>query len=120
MLCFRCGSPVKKDHAVCENCGQDLTTERKAAQSEVPSVSTRLERSKGRPQSGDWARAVEFRVGDVIGEKYEITDVLGSGALGTVYKARDPKTENDVALKVIEPIRHNEVLERTGPVGANR
>src|SRR6266516_8074658 len=35
--------------------------------------------------------------------KYEIIRLLGKGAMGVVYHARDPLLERDVALKVMLP-----------------
>ena len=34
--------------------------------------------------------------------KYEIKHLLGSGATGSVYLARDPFAERDVAIKVLD------------------
>ena len=39
-------------------------------------------------------------VGKVLG-KYQITSVLGQGAMGVVFKAHDPMIERDVAIKVL-------------------
>jgi serine/threonine protein kinase len=39
------------------------------------------------------------RVGDVIGDRYEIEALLGRGGMGHVFAARDRRTERSVALK---------------------
>ena len=44
--------------------------------------------------------------GDRLG-KYEIIDSLGSGGMGEVYRARDPRLERDVAIKVIRSLSSN-------------
>jgi serine/threonine-protein kinase len=41
--------------------------------------------------------------GTVLGERYEIIDLLGSGGLGRVYRARDLTLDEAVALKVLHP-----------------
>jgi serine/threonine protein kinase len=54
------------------------------------------------------------RTGQVIGQRYELLDVVGRGGQGIVYRARDRWSEREVALKLLggKAMRGPQVLER--------
>jgi eukaryotic-like serine/threonine-protein kinase len=56
----------------------------------------------------------KIMVGAVLGDRYEILERVGSGAMGTVFRARDRKLDDVVALKMINPdmTRDPDHLER--------
>jgi tetratricopeptide (TPR) repeat protein/predicted Ser/Thr protein kinase len=49
------------------------------------------------------ARAAELQIGDLLGGRYELLQLLGEGGMGAVYKAADREVDRIVALKVIRP-----------------
>jgi serine/threonine protein kinase len=49
-------------------------------------------------EDSDGAR---FRVGDLIGERYQLLECIGVGAMGTVFRAHDRVLDASLALKLI-------------------
>jgi len=54
---------------------------------------------------------VNLSIGSRIGP-YEVIGVLGTGGMGEVYRARDPKLQRDVAIKILRTAAGAGTLER--------
>jgi eukaryotic-like serine/threonine-protein kinase len=54
----------------------------------------------------------EGRLGSVLGGRYELLSVLGSGGQSAVYRARDRRDGDEVAVKVLLPTTDTSQVER--------
>src|SRR6476660_2505833 len=69
--------------------------------------STRLSASGNRRSTLPWLSASPGRaqlsvvVGELIAERYELAELVGTGGMSSVYRAHDRLLERDVALKVL-------------------
>lgn len=52
--------------------------------------------------------AADRWVGQVLGGRYKIEELLGQGGMSSVYKARDPNLQRTVAIKLIHPHLSND------------
>src|SRR5579859_7995486 len=65
--------------------------------------------------TGGWPdNQPELQAGTILANRYEILNVLGTGGMGAVYKAKDLELDRLVALKVIRPelARNQAIVDR--------
>src|ERR671928_330513 len=42
-------------------------------------------------------------IGNVLGGRYRLVELLGQGGMATIYRARDNQLDRDVAVKLLRP-----------------
>jgi len=112
MKCPNCQSEVTADVRFCGECGQamrqlgkSLVEESKPAPAPMPDLAglRTIDDMETRTPRGETQRLMQ--PGDVFAGRYEVSQVIGEGGMGVVYRAHDKLTEKDVALKLIRADR---------------
>jgi len=88
MKCPKCRSENPADSSFCSKCGSPLL----APQQILDSHTKTLEMP-----SGELAR------GSTFASRFEVVEKLGKGGMGQVYRVFDRKTDEEVALKLLNP-----------------
>jgi predicted ATPase len=99
MKCPKCLSENAADSRFCRECGTQLFPGKEI--SSFPTV------TMGIPKPG-------LRAGDLFAGRYLILEELGKGGMGRVYRVKDQKLDEEMALKLLKPeiAEDEETIER--------
>ena len=85
--CPKCNCENPDTQSFCGDCGTRL-----ASLQDIPSITKTIV-----------TPATRLAIGSVFADRYEVLEELGKGGMGEVYRVKDEKLDEDMALKVLKP-----------------
>ncbi len=86
--CPKCNAENPDTKQFCGDCGTQLTTSDEVS----PSITKTLE-----------TPITRLAIGSLFAERYSVLEELGKGGMGEVYRVKDEKLDEEMALKVVKP-----------------
>ena len=106
MRCAHCQAEITPDAKRCSACGQAPSPAESAASAEFgPDLASMQTIDAGQTVQPERTEQKRLEVGEMFAGRYRITQLIGRGGMGIVYRAVDTLTEKDVALKLIRADR---------------
>src|SRR5215470_3836267 len=117
-FCTNCGTKLNPGSTRCDACGTAIIavkpTPPEAPRSGVQSTSDKLRTQLSNSKTGEGQfpapsgtplslQPVGAQVGRVLGGRYQLSQVIGSGGMGEIYRARRLHIGDTVAVKVLRP-----------------
>ena len=92
--CDACGFENAEPGKPCALCGA----------SEIVEATSDLSTIAAPPTPGGGSGPARVEAGQLIGERYRVLSLLGSGGMGQVFRVRDEQGGQELALKVLRPL----------------
>jgi len=96
--CDACGFENAEPEKPCALCGASEIVQA------TSDLSTMAAPATPTPASGSGGSAVRVEAGQVLGERYRVISLLGTGGMGQVFRVEDTRSGQTLALKVLRPL----------------